>query len=581
MALEVTDKNQIKRIVPEVGEVGSRIAQKVYEEALRAQEVEQALQEAISEEATRAKDAETQLAGDLEEEVRRAQQAEDSLDSSISAEANRAKEAEALLQQAIEIESSRAQSAEEQLKTDLASEVNRATEVESVLRTDLNSEISRAQEAEGNLQSAIQSESTARQQSDEELEGRISDVESEVALKQNSTDNSLQTSSKTITGAINENKTEIDGLRADMIAQDHNKGFAQTAADVLTISADLNDFVYCIETGTIWVYGENGWADSNELYPSDATPLSTSTPLMDGQAEVGTSSSAARADHRHPTDTSRASEADLQAEILARQSGDTALQTELNLKLDSQGGDAKDTVVTFTDISGTAENVASGETSATLWGKVKNWFSRFKALAFKDTISNSDVASDAAIAQSKVSGLENALASKANDADLATIAKTGNLSDAAEDATHRVVTDTEKVTWNAKQDALTFDDAPTAGSANPVKSGGVKTALDAKANNADLATIAKSGKLSDATTDSTHRTVTDTEKAAWNAKQNALTFDTTPTANSSNPVTSGGVKTALDAKAAKSEIVKTSTGLSDSNDLMRYTDTIIINGGGV
>ena len=167
------------------------------------------------------------------------------------------------------------------------------------------------------------------------------------------------------------------------------------------------------------------------------------------------------------------------------------------------------------------------------------------------------------------------------ESELATIAKSGKLSDATEDATHRVVTDTEKATWNAKQDALTFDDAPTAGSANPVKSGGVKTALDAKANDADLAAIAKSGKLSDATTDSTHRTVTDTEKATWNAKQNALTFDTTPTAGSTNPVTSGGVKTALDAKANSSDIIKTSTGLSDSDDLMRYTDTITINGGGV
>ena len=64
-------------------------------------------------------------------------------------------------------------------------------------------------------------------------------------------------------------------------------------------------------------------------------------------------------------------------------------------------------------------------------------------------------------------------------------------------------------------------------------------------------------------------------------KDGKLTFDTTPTANSSNPVTSGGVKTALDAKAAKSEIVKTSTGLTDSADLMRYTDTLTISGGGV
>lgn len=34
--------------------------------------------------------------------------------------------------------------------------------------------------------------------------------------------------------------------------------------------------------------------------------------------------------------------------------------------------------------------------------------------------------------------------------------------------------------------------------------------------------------------------------AALDAKQNTLTFDTTPTANSTNPVTSGGLKTVLD-----------------------------------
>ena len=38
------------------------------------------------------------------------------------------------------------------------------------------------------------------------------------------------------------------------------------------------------------------------------------------------------------------------------------------------------------------------------------------------------------------------------------------------------------------------------------------------------------------------------------AKQDALTFDTTPTENSTNPVTSGGVKTALDGKANASDV---------------------------
>lgn len=57
------------------------------------------------------------------------------------------------------------------------------------------------------------------------------------------------------------------------------------------------------------------------------------------------------------------------------------------------------------------------------------------------------------------------------------------------------------------QEKLTFDSAPTAGSTNPVTSGGVKTALD--------------------------------------GKQNTLTFDATPTAGSTNPVTSGGIATAI------------------------------------
>lgn len=48
-----------------------------------------------------------------------------------------------------------------------------------------------------------------------------------------------------------------------------------------------------------------------------------------------------------------------------------------------------------------------------------------------------------------------------------------------------------------------------------------------------------------------HR-ITSSDITNWNGKQNALTFDSTPTASSTNPVTSGGVKTALDLKANQS-----------------------------
>lgn len=58
--------------------------------------------------------------------------------------------------------------------------------------------------------------------------------------------------------------------------------------------------------------------------------------------------------------------------------------------------------------------------------------------------------------------------------------------DVAESATKRFASDTEKATWNAKQNALTFDSTPTAGSTNPVTSGGVKTALDGKLDYAEV-----------------------------------------------------------------------------------------------
>ena len=50
------------------------------------------------------------------------------------------------------------------------------------------------------------------------------------------------------------------------------------------------------------------------------------------------------------------------------------------------------------------------------------------------------------------------------------------------------VTAAQKTAWTAKQDALTFDNTPTASSNNPVKSGGVYSALALKANAADVYT---------------------------------------------------------------------------------------------
>ena len=51
---------------------------------------------------------------------------------------------------------------------------------------------------------------------------------------------------------------------------------------------------------------------------------------------------------------------------------------------------------------------------------------------------------------------------------------------AASNAQTGLLTAADHVAFSGKQDALTFDDAPTAGSSNPVKSSGIKTQLDTK-----------------------------------------------------------------------------------------------------
>ena len=90
----------------------------------------------------------------------------------------------------------------------------------------------------------------------------------------------------------------------------------------------------------------------------------------------------------------------------------------------------------------------------------------------------------------------------------------------------------------AKQDSLTFDAVPTADSDNPVKSGGVHAALASKA---DASTVSN---LSD---------TVNTLGGVVAGKQDALTFDSTPTAGSSNPVTSAGIKEYVDGQSVKIE----------------------------
>ena len=274
--------------------------------------------------------ADSELQDSITAEVSAREQSDTQLQSAISAETSAREQEDENLQTAIDTEEGERKAAVTSLQQGLSAETTARKNADTALQNSIDSETSARQSADTQLQQKITEEVNARQTADNEIKGDVSALQS---AKQNITDNSLETTAKTIVGAINENNAAIDALRNDMTAQEHFKGFADTAADVQEITGDLNDFVYCIATGTIWTYGSNGWTDSGKAYPSDATPLATTAPVMDGTATGGTSNEAARADHRHPSDTSRASAAALQEEIEERTSVVREVQNSLNSEI--------------------------------------------------------------------------------------------------------------------------------------------------------------------------------------------------------------------------------------------------------
>ena len=112
---------------------------------------------------------------------------------------------------------------------------------------------------------------------------------------------------------------------------------------------------------------------------------------------------------------------------------------------------------------------------------------------------------------------DTSLSGKASTSDIPTA-----LSSLSDDATHRLVTDTEKNTWNGKSNF--------SGSYNDLS------------NKPTIPTA-----LSDLTDDSTHRVVTDTEKSTWNGKANSAT--TLAGYGITNAYTKSEVDTALSSKA--------------------------------
>lgn len=90
----------------------------------------------------------------------------------------------------------------------------------------------------------------------------------------------------------------------------------------------------------------------------------------------------------------------------------------------------------------------------------------------------------------------------------------------------------------AKQNTLTFDNTPTENSTNPVTSGGIYTALQNV--QPDLSNYYTKDEIDDG-----NITISAALNELHDEKQDKLTFDSTPTEGSSNPVTSNGIVTYL------------------------------------
>lgn len=150
---------------------------------------------------------------------------------------------------------------------------------------------------------------------------RIDNVETSVENLKTATGASFEAVNTAIEGlgsrvATNENNitintSDISAIRDDINAQVKFKGYYQKSAEIQVIPGESGAYAWSAETGTVWIYDGNSWVNSGDPIPDQTVDPYNGTPLMDGEANTGSSKEYSRGDHRHPTDTTRAAAADL------------------------------------------------------------------------------------------------------------------------------------------------------------------------------------------------------------------------------------------------------------------------------
>lgn len=319
----------------------------------------------------------------------------------------------------------------------------------------------------------------------------------------------------------------------------------------------------------------------------DVPVAGTASPLMDGKASVGNSLKYAREDHVHPSDTSREDIANKTTVVLGTSDSkyptDKAVANFVNSSIATN---------TANYISNNGEPFTSVEQLEAYTGPVTNndyafvtgtdsegntYYDRYKATvkgssvtwALEYRLNNSSFT--AAQWSAINSGITSALVAKIHE---------HSNKDVLDG-----ITSSDVANWNSKQNSLTAGDNITINDST-ISSDQVFVATYRTTKYAEVKAAYDAGKictakynsryyyLSEINTDRIKFTTTTPDPNIYSMTlgsdnkwstyspwlQAHLTFDKTPTAGSNNPVTSNGIKTAIDTVNAKGLIVKEISG---------------------
>lgn len=140
--------------------------------------------------------------------------------------------------------------------------------------------------------------------------------------------------------AVKQLRTDVDGLIGSATPSNNPPEMDGVAAPGSSVNYSRGDHVHPTDTSraSVTALADEVTARTNKDLSLDGDiaavdakiHFSASNPLMDGSPTAGFSTDQARADHIHPTDTSRAAAADLTQEISDRGNADITLQNNIN-----------------------------------------------------------------------------------------------------------------------------------------------------------------------------------------------------------------------------------------------------------